>query len=91
VVVKRRVRLRYIIEVDVDVPHSWTAADIEQHRNDSSWCADNAIDDIDRHTSHLAEGEEAEFTECLCSRFRAEFVAVLVDTPIRDLTPEPPK
>ena len=78
VIVEKLVRLRYIIEVDVRVPHCWTTEDIEGHRNESSWCADNAIDDIEAHIRADATDD------CLCPRFKAEVVTVLDDTPTRE-------
>ena len=80
VVVTKLVRLRYTFAVDVRVPHFWTPADIESHRNDSSWCADNALDDVAAHTIDDPAGP------CLCDRFDAEFVEVLDDTPHRETT-----
>lgn len=76
VTIHKRVRLRYVFEVDVEVPHKWDKDTIELHRNGSigRWCADNAIDDLDHET---ARGDAS----CWCSRFRAEFVEVLDDTP----------
>lgn len=75
VTVKKRVRLRYIIEVDVDIPHAWDQNMIEFHRGGSSWCANNAIDEIKAHAPDDDSGE------CLCERFKCEFVAVIDDTP----------
>lgn len=73
VMVEKRVQLRYSFVVDVMVPHHWTKDDIERHRNESSWCADNAITEL-----HV-DGS------CLCPRFKAEFVRVLDETPQREL------
>jgi len=74
VIVEKVVRLRYTFEVDVKVPHHWTKADVEFHRNESSWCANNAVDEI-----------EAQDGNCFCERFSAEFVEVLDDAPTREL------
>ncbi len=82
VIVQKKIRARYIIEVDLTVPYHWTAEDFEFHRNDGSWCADNAIGDIERHQS-MTDGKDC--TPCLCDRFRAEFVSVLDDQPIREV------
>lgn len=72
VVVKKRVRLRYTYEVEVDVPHDWDREMIEFHRNDGTWCADNSLDEL---AESQADGH------CLCGRFRAEFVEVTDGTP----------
>jgi hypothetical protein len=80
VIVKKRVRLRYLIEVDVDLPHVWDEAAILFHRNESSWCADNAVREILAHTG-VGTNEQ----DCLCPRFTCEFVRVVDATPRRDL------
>jgi len=86
-VITKIVRLRYHIEVDVEVPHCWDKEQIEFHRNLGTWCADNALEEIEKHTSHVIKGNDA--TECLCNRFHAEFVKVIDDYPKRNLmTPE---
>lgn len=46
VTVKRRVKLRMTVEYEVDVPRSWDKDIIESHRNDGSWCANNAIEEL---------------------------------------------
>ena len=65
VLVKKTVRIRVIIEYDVFVPHSWSKEDIEFHRNESSWCASNIIDEL----------KELESSgNCLCSHTHCECV-----------------
>lgn len=75
VIVQKRVRVRYTFEVDINVPYAWGKEQIEFHRNDSSWCADNAIQELEN------QAEQG----CLCPRFSAEFVRVLDATPTRHL------
>jgi hypothetical protein len=61
----RTVVMRYVFEVVIVVPEHWTKEDIEFHRNESTWCADNAVHvDLQR----LAEGH------CLCPNHTAEYV-----------------
>jgi len=55
---KRRVRVRAVIEYEIDVPASWSKEQIEFHRNEGSWCADNMIDEIS-----AIGGEDG----CLCA------------------------
>src|SRR5262245_5662300 len=76
VCVTKRVRLRYSYEVKVDIPHFWTVDDIEFHRNESSWCADNSLDDLEK-----MKGQHG----CLCHVFSAEFLGVVDETPQRRL------
>lgn len=61
---RRKVRVRYSWEVEAEYPASWGKDDIEFHMNESSWCADNALDSLDDLFSD----------ECSCPVFRGEFV-----------------
>lgn len=76
VIVTKRVRLRYLIEVDVDLPHAWDEAQILFNRNDGTWCANNVVKEL-KNTS--------DESGCLCDRVTAEFVRVVDDTPRRKL------
>lgn len=61
----RTVRVRYIFDLDISVPAEWDQEMVEFHRNESTWCATNA----------LAELEKVDKTDgCLCSRMRCEYV-----------------
>lgn len=43
---KRTVVIKLEVEYVVDVPDSWEEDDIDFHRNESSWCSDNGIEEI---------------------------------------------
>ena len=58
----RSVVMRHEFEVTVDVPDSWSAEDIEFHYNQSSWCAGDAIAEIERHG------------DCLCGIFTSKYL-----------------
>src|SRR3954465_9706799 len=60
VVVKKRVKVRYTFELEIDVPHDWSGDSVERHHNDSSWCADNAVNDIESYIESLNGG-------CICN------------------------
>ena len=75
VVIVKKVLVRFTIDIPVNVPHSWSKEDIDFRYNDSSWCADNLIDMLQKHAS--ANG-------CICGITRAEMVEVLDNTPVRD-------
>lgn len=62
---QRTVVVRAIIEYVVDVPEDWEQHDIEFHRNDGSWCADNALTELD---------ELSERAGCLCAVTRYEYL-----------------
>lgn len=77
-VIEKIVRVQYTYTIDIAVPHHWDAHNIEFHRNESSWCADNSIDDLVKYKEKLEnEGE------CLCFRFNAKYISDVDDTPIR--------
>lgn len=85
VVVQRKVKLRYVVEIEVMMPHAWDGDDIEFNRNEGTWCANNCVDNIEAHISALrARGR------CLChdDAFHAEFIGVVDDTPMRELRSE---
>lgn len=65
VAVEKTVRVRYVFELDIPVPHHWAGSDLEAHRNGGAWCADNAL-------THLEAAREA--AGCLCGVFRCEYV-----------------
>jgi len=72
VLVKKRVKMRMTVEYEVEVPAAWGKEQIEFHRNASSWCANNAI-------SELEEYFDDEARECMCGS--SEFDYLGGDTP----------
>lgn len=66
----KRVVVRAIIEYEVEVPMSWGAPDVEFHRNDGSWCANNLL-------TELQEQFPARGEACLCNATSFEFVGEL--------------
>ena len=81
VIVQKTVKVRYIFELDLRVPHSWTKETIEFHRNDNTWCADNAIEELQALIKKVDFGDGVSAGECLCDRFTCEFVGVVDETP----------
>lgn len=78
VVVHKKVKVRYEYEIDIEVPYFWTKEDIEFHRNDSSWCASNSVNDIKRY-------QEMKDEECLCDEFKCKVIGDSDTTPTREL------
>jgi hypothetical protein len=76
VVVKKRVRIKVTITYEVDEPYSWTAEQIESHRNNGSWCGNNALQEIENYTEQFG---------CLCEHAHFEVIEVTDDTPRRDV------
>lgn len=74
VCVTKTIKARYVFEVELEIPHHWTPHDFEFNRNDGSWCADNAIPELEQYVGG-GDGD------CLCNHFKAEFLGVLDDTP----------
>lgn len=62
----RPVTIRLSVEYIIEVPHFWDKDRIEFHRNDSSWCAGNALDELDDRF--------ASENPCLCSAAVFEYV-----------------
>lgn len=57
VLIMKKVKVRMTIEYEVEVPADWSKEMVEFHRNESSWCAGNAIAELES----LGDGNE-----CLC-------------------------
>jgi hypothetical protein len=63
--IRKTVKVRAIIEYDVNVPAHFTKDDIEFQRNESSWCNGNLI-------SELKNLEDEDY--CLCHFTRFEVI-----------------
>lgn len=46
--IKKKVKIRMTVEYEVEVPSDWDKNLIEFHRNDGSWCANNAIKELSK-------------------------------------------
>ena len=86
VVVTRRVRVRYSFDIEIDVPYFWTADNIDFHRNKSSWCADNALADIEAHQAALEQAGN-----CLCGSFLCEVLDMGDGMPCQSTARQEPK
>ena len=64
--VLKKVIVKATIEYTIDVPAYWDADMIEFHRNESSWCADNLIDELKK---------TPEDGSCLCSKTTFQFIS----------------
>lgn len=65
---RRTVMVRIYIDYPIAVPESWSEDDINFHRNESSWCANNALKEIVK----LFHDDEA--TQCLCPHATTEYI-----------------
>ena len=66
---EKLIMLRITMTIPVVVPASWDNETIDFKYNDSSWCGDNIIDDLQRYYS--ARTDEA---PCLCGSATFEYV-----------------
>lgn len=48
VMVSKTVKVRMTIEYYITVPSFWDKEVVERHRNESSWCASNALDELEK-------------------------------------------
>lgn len=64
VIRKRTIVLKYSFEVVVEIPEDWDQHQIEFHRNESSWCANNAIQDLKKRKENV----------CYCNGFTCEYL-----------------
>lgn len=67
VLIRKKVKVRMTAEYEVEVPHWWGKEMIEFERNDGSWCATNAIEELEE----LAEEQE---NRCLCEHIHFDCV-----------------
>jgi hypothetical protein len=61
---RRTVVVKATIEYIVEVPESWNQHDIEFHRNDSSWCTNNMVKELD----------ELCLNNCICHRTEFSYI-----------------
>lgn len=66
VLIKKKVKLRAVIEYEAEVPNRWDAQQIEFHRNEGSWCVDNMLHELEEYL-----GEDG----CLCPITKIEHLA----------------
>lgn len=67
VTIRREWRVRVTFEIDLDMPASWDREMVDFHLHESSWCASNIANEIERL--------DAKNKPCLCRTFSAELVA----------------
>ena len=80
VCVRKRIKVRYSFEIELDMPYAWDAHQWEFNRNDGTWCANNAIDELENYTE--------ESGGCLCDALTATFICVTDETPFRNTKDE---
>lgn len=50
VLIKKKVKVTMNVEmeIEIDEPAGWDASQIEFHLNESSWCVDNVLEDLEK-------------------------------------------
>lgn len=75
--VKKKVRLRAVIEYEEELPYDWDKAQVEFHHNEGTWCSDNFFNDVPKILERMGHG-------CSCNVVKFEYLSE-DDEPIRDL------
>ncbi len=89
VMVEKRVRYDVLVAGKVrgaferNDPYFWTPDDCNWHKNDSSWCHNNAVDAIQWMDSKEGESIMAAQEECCCGLLEFRFVSVIDEGPLR--------
>lgn len=78
VMLERKIKVRFSFDIETLVPHFWGKEIIESHYNESSWCADNAVDIIVNKQKKLEKENK-----CMCCNFKAEVLEIPEMEPIR--------
>lgn len=63
--IRKRVKIRMVVEYEIEAPNCWGKYDIEFQRNEGSWCADNAIYELQK----LSED-----SGCICGHVEFEYI-----------------
>jgi len=71
----RIVKVRYSFDIEIEVPHNWNKESIEFQKNESTWCANNALDELNEFAENL--------NGCLCPYFQAEVLEIPDAEPYR--------
>ena len=62
---QKKVTVRVTIDLPMEFPVEWDNELIEFHLNDSSWCADNIIEEIESYSEEHG---------CICGIFKAKVI-----------------
>ena len=61
----KKVRIKWTIELPMEVPEEWDKEMIEFYFNESSWCCSNIIEDLQQYDKDHG---------CICTICKAEFL-----------------
>lgn len=72
VIIKKKVKIKATVTLEVEVPKYWEERDIDFRYNEGTWCADNLIDML----------EEEKGDSCLCPKVLVEYVETTDEGPL---------
>jgi hypothetical protein len=76
VILQKKVKVRYIFDIEIEVPFSWDKEMIEFHSNEGSWCSDNSIQELKTFAKEKG---------CLCEYHKCEVLEMKVQEPYRKI------
>ncbi len=79
----KKVKVRVTVEYEIEVPRKWTKENIEFHRNEGTWCADNMVAELEGVMGSSWDSEE-EYRPCLCGAVKYEVIDEITQIKIRD-------
>lgn len=75
VLIYKKARIAFTIEYDIECPSYWDANQIEFHRNEGSWCSNNAVRELQKII------EKNENKECFCGCSSVECLSETISDP----------
>lgn len=86
VAVHKRVKVRYTVEFEIEVPAHWDEAMVLFSRNEGSRCASNMVGELvdwntllDNKYEFMPEAKADQLPACMCPNFRCEVVDMRPD------------
>lgn len=75
VILNKKIKVKYTFELEIEVPWHWTEKDVKFHREMGTWCADNAIEEMEKYTK--------KDEKCLCPNFQCDVLEIISKEPYR--------
>lgn len=69
VLINKKVTIKVSMELEIEVPAHWSGHDVEFHRNESSSCADNTLQDCIKEIKRLKKAHG-----CMCGNLHVEYI-----------------
>jgi len=70
VLIKKRIKVRAVIEYQTEMPARWGKREFESHRNDGGWCGSNIIGDLEMHKEKYAK-------HCMCGDVECQYIKTM--------------